>query len=65
MQKAEVKVEIFAAGDGINYPKNDQTVIVHYIGYLADGRKFDSVCLSNIFYFFRIKAALGKAISKL
>ena len=59
MQKAEVKVEIFAAGDGINYPKNDQTVIVHYIGFLPDGRKFDSVCivvlgLNQILTFFHL-----------
>ena len=39
---AKVTVEIFTAGDGINYPKPGQTVTVHYTGYLIDGSQWDS-----------------------
>ncbi|RLN37197.1 hypothetical protein BBJ28_00013257, partial [Nothophytophthora sp. Chile5] len=43
----EIQVEVFVAGDGLNYPKKGQTVVVHYIGYVrtmacTDGKKFDS-----------------------
>ena len=37
-----MKVEIFAAGDGINYPRPGNTVTVHYTGFLADGSRWDS-----------------------
>ena len=39
----DVKVEIFAAGDGINYPRPGNTVTVHYTGFLSkDGSRWDS-----------------------
>ncbi len=38
----EVRVEIFAAGDGINYPRPGNTVTVHYTGFLEDGSRWDS-----------------------
>ena len=37
-----VGVEIFSAGDGINYPRAGQTVTVHYTGFLPNGEQFDS-----------------------
>lgn len=33
----EIQVEVFVAGDGINYPKKGQTVVVHYTGYVRPG----------------------------
>ena len=34
MSRGQVTVEIFTAGDGINYPKKGQTVTIHYTGYV-------------------------------
>ena len=49
-----VSVEIFAAGDGINYPKKGNTVVLHYSGYLPNGKLFDSVRFYVISLFFII-----------
>ncbi|KAL1269290.1 hypothetical protein QQF64_031579 [Cirrhinus molitorella] len=37
-----VEVETITPGDGSTYPKKGQTCIVHYVGSLTDGHKFDS-----------------------
>ncbi|XP_063440021.1 peptidyl-prolyl cis-trans isomerase FKBP1A-like isoform X2 [Mytilus trossulus] len=37
-----VTVETITPGDGATYPKKDQTVVVHYVGTLTNGNKFDS-----------------------
>lgn len=37
-----VTVETITSGDGATYPKKDQTVVVHYVGKLTNGNKFDS-----------------------
>eukprot|EP01027_Heterolobosea_sp_BB2_P013283 GEZU01019161.1.p1 GENE.GEZU01019161.1~~GEZU01019161.1.p1 ORF type:complete len:109 (-),score=14.29 GEZU01019161.1:188-514(-) len=49
-----VSLEIIVAGDGKNFPKNGQTVSVHYTGFLKDGTEFDSSRKRNRPFKFRI-----------
>lgn len=37
-----VEIENISNGDGSTYPKNGQTVVVHYTGTLDNGTVFDS-----------------------
>ncbi|KAM4691546.1 peptidyl-prolyl cis-trans isomerase FKBP1A [Rhinophrynus dorsalis] len=37
-----VQLETITPGDGRTFPKKGQTVVVHYVGSLEDGKKFDS-----------------------
>ncbi|NP_001079382.1 peptidyl-prolyl cis-trans isomerase FKBP1A isoform X1 [Xenopus laevis] len=37
-----VQVETITEGDGRTFPKKGQTVVVHYVGSLENGKKFDS-----------------------
>ena len=41
-QSTRVTVEIFSAGDGKNYPKKGNWVMIHYNAYLSGGAMFDS-----------------------
>ncbi|XP_057175746.1 FKBP prolyl isomerase 1Ab [Triplophysa rosa] len=41
-EKMGVEIETITPGDGRTFPKKGQTCVVHYVGSLTDGRKFDS-----------------------
>ncbi|XP_042348285.1 peptidyl-prolyl cis-trans isomerase FKBP1A-like [Plectropomus leopardus] len=40
--KMGVEIETITPGDGRTFPKKGQTCVVHYVGSLTDGQKFDS-----------------------
>lgn len=37
-----VTKEVITPGDGVTFPKQGQTCVMHYTGTLMDGSKFDS-----------------------
>ncbi|KAH9997940.1 peptidyl-prolyl cis-trans isomerase [Russula vinacea] len=43
-----VTVELISSGDNSTYPHRGDTVTIHYVGTLPDGKKFDSSRDRNI-----------------
>jgi len=41
-KKKELQLKIIKAGDAIYFPKQHDSIAMHYIGYLADGTMFDN-----------------------
>ncbi|THH29112.1 hypothetical protein EUX98_g5076 [Antrodiella citrinella] len=37
-----VTIETINRGDGVNFPKRGDLVVIHYVGTLENGQKFDS-----------------------
>lgn len=42
IQQSGIQIKTQVLGDGRNFPKRGNTVIVHYTGKLEDGTRFDS-----------------------
>ena len=49
-----VDIQVINPGDGCNYPQKGQTVHVHYVGKLKDGKEFDSSRKRNKMFTFKI-----------
>ena len=56
-----MEVKVVQAGNGIHFPKEGQTVRVHYVGKLEDGSIFDSSRDRGRSYEFKVGA--GQVIS--